>query len=99
MATKLTGFTSTSIGPGGAAIDTNAITAANIKMWAKYAAVNPSAASAAATTPLLTGSTTWATTNVTDPLTGASLPAYQVAKNYGPGAAFSTGLTVGTFKT
>jgi len=99
MATKLTGFTSASIGPGGSAIDTNAITAENIKTWAKYAAVNPSAASAAATTPLLTGSTTWATTNVTDPLTGASLPAYQVAKNYGPGAAFSTGLTVATFKS
>ena len=100
MAATLVGFTNASspIGPGGAAIDTSAITAGNIRTWAKYAAVNPSAASDTATTSLIAGSTNWKTP-VTDPLKGASLPAYQVAKNYGPGAAFSTGLTVATFKT
>jgi len=99
LGTTFRGFTPASIGPGGAAFDTNAITPTNVTTWAKYAAVNPSAASAAGTTGIVSGSTSWSTTMVTEPLTGLSLPAYQVAKNYGPGAAFSTGLTVATFKS
>jgi len=68
------------------AFNSSAITNATVLTWATYAAVNPSAASAAATTPLVPGSTIW-TTMLTEPVTNVSLPAYQVAKNYGPGAA------------
>jgi hypothetical protein len=98
LGTTFRNFTPSSIGPGGAAFDTNAITSSNVTTWAKYAAVNPSAAIAGATTPLVSGSTSWSTT-VTEPLTGASLAAYQLAKNYGPGAAWSTGLTITSFKS
>jgi hypothetical protein len=87
-------------GSSGTGVDTSVITSDNVTKWARYAALDPTVSSSSATTPLVASSTSW-TNNVTEPITGTTMQAWQVAKNFGPGTVYGNGLahSSGLFST
>jgi hypothetical protein len=77
-------------GSGSTGVDTSVITAANVTRWGNYAAMNPTVSTNVATSALISGSTSWYTVMVNEPITGISMQAWNVAKNFGPGSLFGT---------
>jgi len=86
-ASVLSGAVGTSVGSGGAIINTTNITSARILQYAQYCASNPLLEVQPTTGALVSGSTKWTTSTYTDPFTGAtSVPGWKIAKNYGVGS-------------